>query len=109
MFLSDDIIRILINAPHGAATEGIKVTVQLKDVVGTRCYIFEGFVNGGQHVTITGDLFLIAVPWLNFFLDDGLQSLIGCIDALDAVRGIGTLDLCNFQQGYENIGLSFNE
>ena len=109
VLLGDDIVRILIDAPHSAAAEGIKVTVQLKDAVGVRCNILIGLVDRGQNVPITGYLFLIAVPRLDFLLDDGPQPLVGSIDALDAVGSIGTLDFSNFQHGGEDVGLSFDE
>ena len=109
VLFGDDVVRVLVNATHGAATEGIEIPVQLQDVVGARCDVLVGLVDRGQYVTIAGDLFLVPVPGLDFFLDNGLQALVSSIDALDAVGCIGTLDLGDLQQGCEDVRFCLDE
>ena len=68
VLLGDDVVRILVDAAHRAAAEGIEVPVQLEYVVGARGDVFVGLVDRGQHVAVAGDLLFIAVAGLDFLL-----------------------------------------
>ena len=97
VFFRNDVVGALVSAAHSAAAEGIEIPVQLQDVIGARSYVLVGLVDGCQHVTIAGNLFLVTVAGLDLFLDDGLQAFVSCIDTLNTVGSAGTLNLCDFQ------------
>ena len=105
----DDIVGVLVNAARGAAAEGIEIPVQLEDVIGARGYVLIGFVDGGQYVSVAGNLFLIAIARLDLFLDDRFQAFVRRIDTLNTVGSVGTLNLGHFQQGGKNVRLRFDE
>lgn len=104
----DDIVGVLISAAQGAA-EGIQILVQLQDVIGAGGYVLVRLVDGGQHVAVAGDLFLITVAGLDLFLDDCFQTFVRGIDTLNTVGSVGTLNLCHFQQSSEDVRLRFDE
>jgi len=83
--------------------------MQLEYVIGARGDVFIGFVDGGQHVAVAGDFFLVPVTGFDFLLDYGLQTFISGIDALDAVGCIGTLDFGDLQQSCEYVRLGLDE
>ena len=109
MLFRDDIVGVLVNAARGAAAEGIEIPVQLEDVIGARGYVLIRFVDGGQYVSVAGNLFLIAIARLDLFLDDRFQAFVRRIDTLNTVRSVGALNLGHFQQGGKNVRLRFDE
>ena len=42
-------------------------------------------MNRGQHIAVTGYFFLAAVPRIRLFLNDGFQTLIARLDALNLI------------------------
>ena len=63
-------------------------------------------MNRVEHVTVSGYLPLVAVSWFDFLLHKLAQTAVGGGYVLYPVGCAGALDLCDFAQLVEDVGLS---
>ena len=108
-FLGDYIIGVLEAAADGLAAELVQIPMKLQNDGGLRRDIVVTLVDCGQHIAVTGDLFLAAGLRHSLVADNFLEAIIRRNDALDTVGCLGTLNFCNLQQVSQCICLRLNK
>ncbi len=103
--LGDDVVARLPFAADADGKVGVEVAVQLTDHGGSDRDGVMAFVDGRQHVAVSENLALVPVPGRRLLRDKFAKALVRRIDALDPVRGVGTLDLRDFQKRVERVRL----
>ena len=108
-FFGNHVVRIFEAAADGLAAELIQIPMKLQNNRRLRRNIIVAFVNGRQHITITGNLLFAASLGHGFLPDNFPQPIIRGDDALDAVGCLGALDSRNLRKIGQRIHFGLDE